>query len=341
MRVLVLGGSWFVGAGVVRAAVARGDEVWVFNRGVTPAVFPARVEVVHGDRTRGEDLAALARHGPWDVVVDVAGAVPAQVRDAALALSPVCSRWVFVSSVSAYTGWPDEAVDETSAVYAADPDADGAPEGVCGPVAYGMLKAGCEAAARREFGPERTIVLRPSVVLGPGEYVGRLPWWLDRARRGGRILAPGRPDQVIQPVDVDDLAAFALWAGENAPGGVYDVAMPEGCATFGSLLRTCLEVTGSTGVLEWVDEEWLQRQPVRQWTEIPLWRPQPGTWAVGTRRAQAQGLVCRPVEDTVARVWDWLSSGGRPVPHPRWRDHGLDPAKEHRLLAAWDALAGA
>lgn len=337
MRILVLGGSWFVGAAVVRAAAVAGHEVTVFNRGHTPSTYPDGVRVVHGDRTDRRDLERLAASGPWDVAVDVAGSVPVQIRDAARVLEPVCGRFVLVSTVSVYRQWPDEPVSETSEVYPAAPDAEGAPAGTSGPVAYGMLKSGCEAAAVREFGAARTLVLRPSVVLGPGEYVGRLPWWLERMRRGGRVLAPGRAERIVQPVDVEDLALFLLHGAEAGIGGTLNVAMPQGSATFGELVSACARVSGSTAEVQWVDEQWLVSQGVRQWTEIPLWRPQPGTWAVDTRRAETAGLHCRPLSQTVERVWSWWEAGGRPVSHPRWDDHGIAPERETALLAAWDA----
>src|SRR4051812_16461596 len=142
MRVLVLGGSWFVGAAVVERAAAAGHEVTVFNRGRTPARFPDGVRLIHGDRTRADDLKALAGQGGWDAAVDVAGSVPVMVRDAARALAGVVERYGFVSTVSTYRDWPAQPVTESSPLHPGDPDAADAPEGVPEPIAYGMLKAG-------------------------------------------------------------------------------------------------------------------------------------------------------------------------------------------------------
>lgn len=166
MRVLVLGGSWFVGTAVVEQAVSAGYEVTVFNRGRTPARFPDGVRLVRGDREDPGSLAELATHGPWDAVIDVAGSVPAVVRDSARALAAVAERYVFVSTVSAYRDWPAEPVTETSPLHDHDPDATAAPPGTPGPIAYGMLKAGCEAAIAREYAEDRRLVVRPGVVLG-------------------------------------------------------------------------------------------------------------------------------------------------------------------------------
>jgi 2'-hydroxyisoflavone reductase len=336
MRILVLGGSWFVGAAMVEQAVTAGHEVTVFNRGRTPASFPPGVAVVHGDRTEHTDLVALAGRGPWDVTVDVAGAVPSVVRDSARALSQVTGCYAFVSTVSAYRDWPNMPVTETSELHPHDPDAAAAPPEVAAPIAYGMLKAGCEAAVEREFGPDRRLVVRPGVVLGPGEYVGRLPWWLTRMARAGRVLAPGRPERGIQPIDVRDLAAFVLDLAGRGGRGVFNVAPPIDRETYGGLLTACANAVGTHPDITWVDEGWLAGQGVRQWTELPLWRIPPGTWALDTAAAAAAGLVCRPLNDTAADVWGWLQAGGSPVPHPRWADHGIDEDKEATLLAAWD-----
>jgi 2'-hydroxyisoflavone reductase len=334
--VLVLGGSWFVGAAVVEQAVAAGHEVTVFNRGRTPATFPNGVQAVRGDRTDQEDLARLASHGSWDAAIDIAGAVPAVVRDSARALSEVAGRYVFVSTVSTYRDWPMEPVTETSPLHPNDPDATAAPEGTPGPIAYGMLKAGCEAAIAREYAPDRRLIVRPGVVLGPGEYVGRVPWWLFRMQRDGRVLAPGRPDRGIQPVDVRDLAAFLLRLTEQSGHGTFNVAPPKDRETYGELLTACAEAVGTSPDITWVDENWLADQGVRQWTELPLWRISAGTWALDTAAAAAAGLSCRPLRETVRDVWAWLASGGAPVPHPRWAEHGIDEARETALLAAWD-----
>jgi nucleoside-diphosphate-sugar epimerase len=336
VRILVLGGSWFVGAAAVEQAAAAGHEVTVFNRGRTPATYPDGVTVTHGDRTNLADLTALAGSGPWDAVVDVAGSVPTMVRDSARALASVAHRYVFVSTVSVYRDWPDRPVIETSSLHVGDPDAGSAQEGTPGPVAYGILKAGCEAAIAREFPADRTLVVRPGVVLGPGEYVGRIPWWLSRMRRGGRVLAPGRPDRSIQPVDVRDLVGFVLAVIQQSGSGIFNAAPAQDRETYGGFLAACAQAVGVTPDVTWVDEHWLAGQGVRQWTELPLWRIAPGTWAMDTVAAQAAGLSCRPLLETVRDVQAWLQSGGAPVPHARWKEHGIDPDKEAAVLAAWD-----
>lgn len=328
MDVLILGGTWFVGRVIAEDAVARGWNVTIFNRGRS-ASPPDGVRVIHGDRESPHDLARLAGSGPWDAVIDVAGTVPTMVRDAARALRPATNTYAFVSSVSAYAGWPAEPVTETSRLNAGDPDRNDEE----GPShTYGAMKVGSETAIHRVFDAHRILVVRPGVVLGPHEYVGRLKWWLNRALRGGQILAPGRPDRLIQPVDVRDLAAFMLDQIANGGAGTYNVAPSADRSTYRDLLVACLAATGGRGELLWIDDEWLAAQDVRQWTELPLWRVSPGTWAMDTAHATAAGLTCRPIADTVHDTWAWLSAGGRAVDHERDADHGIEPAKERKLL---------
>ena len=329
-----MGGSWFLGRALVTAAAEAGHEVTVFNRGRSgPA--PDGAVAVHGDRGSTDDLARLAAQGPFDAVLDSSGQVPNVVLASARALSDA-AHYVFVSSVSAYVGWPVEPLTEESEVLQCPADADGDfgaddPRGY--PTQYGYLKAGCERAVTEVFG-ERTTLLRPGVILGPHEYVGRLPWWLRRVRTGGRVLAPGHPEQSIQVIDVRDVAAFAVHAAERGIGGAFNIAAPP-VATFGSMLEACREVTGSDAEFVWVDDEVLAAQGVRQWTELPLWRTFPGTWRVSAERALATGLTCRPIGRTVADTWAWLESGQAAIAHERAGELGIDPVKEQRVISAW------
>lgn len=189
MRILVLGGTWFLGRAVAQAALGRGWEVSAFNRGRSGSA-PDGVTEIHGDRTVSEDLAALAAHGPWDAVIDTSASelAPRDVLAGAKALEPVAGKYIYVSTVNAYRGWPSEPLTETSEVLDGPADADvdygRLPPGWEGPDwYYGRQKAGAERAALEAFGAERVSVLRPGVILGPGEYIGRLPWWLGRAKR--------------------------------------------------------------------------------------------------------------------------------------------------------------
>ncbi|MFD9816592.1 NAD-dependent epimerase/dehydratase family protein [Streptomyces sp. NPDC059080] len=339
MRVLVLGGTWFLGKEVVRGALRRGWDVATFTRGRSAPDVPGTIPF-RGDRTSLEDLQRLAGHGPWDAVIDTSSSdlPPRDVLLATRTLRDAAARWVHVSTVSVYEGWPHAPLTEDSPLLVCPADADetfGFTGADGSPTEYGFQKAGGERAVTEVFG-DRAVLLRPGVILGPGEYVGRLPWWLNRARRGGPILAPAPAERRIQPVDVRDVAAFALDQAvrETAAGGTaYNVAHPEGI-DFQGFLTACLEVTGSAGSPLWVSAERLLSHHVTQWTELPLWRTHAGAWAVDSAKAVAAGLRCRPIRETVTDTWAWLNAGGRPVSHPRWAKHGIAPEKEEKILAS-------
>ncbi|MEU6475316.1 NAD-dependent epimerase/dehydratase family protein [Streptomyces sp. NPDC047017] len=335
MKILVLGGSWFLGKHIVDAALKRGWAVTTFNRGRSGDVNG--VEPVHGDRTNRADLERLAGQGPWDAVIDTSSSdfPPRDVLAAVTALRPAARRWVHISTVSVYQGWPHQPLTEASPLLDCPPDADDS-YGHTGedgsPTKYGFQKAGGEAAVTEVYGDD-AVLLRPGVILGPGEYVGRLPWWLERAKRGGRILAPAPAEQRIQPVDVRDVATFALDQAASSLSGGFNVAHPEGI-TFRHFLEACLAETGGAGAPVWVEPAVLLDQGVTQWTELPLWRTHAGVWAVDSSRAVEAGLRCRPVAETVRDTWLWWAADGRPVDHPRWAEHGIAEAKEEKILAS-------
>ncbi|WP_128435040.1 NAD-dependent epimerase/dehydratase family protein [Streptomyces cyaneus] len=341
MRILVLGGTWFLGKEIVFGALGRGWEVTTFNRGRSGPDIPG-VNAIHGDRTALGDLRRLSAAGPWDAVLDTSSSElpPRDVLLAARALAGQVDRWVHISTVSVYADWPHHPLTEASPLLDCPPDADDTfgftgPDG--SPTKYGFQKAGGERAVSEALGG-RVVFLRPGVILGPGEYVGRLPWWLARAARGGRILAPSPAERRIQPVDVRDVAAFALdQAADLSAGGAFNVAHPEGL-TFVEFVTACLTATGGAGRPLWAAADDLDRHGVKQWTEMPLWRTHAGVWAVDPSRAVAAGLRCRPLLETIADTWAWLQADGRPVEHPRWAEHGIAPEKEAKILAS---LSGA
>ncbi|MEV6758405.1 NAD-dependent epimerase/dehydratase family protein [Streptomyces sp. NPDC051214] len=336
MRLLVLGGTWFLGEAIVEGALAKGWNVATFNRGRSGPDMP-EVEAVHGDRTVREDLQKLARNGPWDAVVDTSSSelAPRDVRLATAMLRNRARRWVHISTVSVYEGWPHEPLTEESPLLACPADADEA-FGYTGedgsPTKYGFQKAGGERAVAEAFGDE-AVFLRPGVILGPGEYVGRLPWWLKRAQRGGRILAPAPAEQRIQPVDVRDVAAFALRQASGTGSGGFNVAHPDGIS-FADFIDACLLTTKGRGTPAWTDPAVLVQHGVKQWTELPLWRTHAGVWAVDAQRAIDAGLRCRPIPETIRDTWEWWAGHGRPVDHPRRAEHGIAADKEARVLAS-------
>lgn len=336
MRLLVLGGTHFLGRAVVSAALDRQWDVTIFRRG-TSGDAPAGVREVRGDYTDVRSVARLAEHGPWDAVVDTLAFVPRETLAVAGALKDRVQRYVVVSSVSAYQGWPVEPLTEASPVLDCPPDAgpDYGYDGDPGPSTYGFGKAGCERAVSTVFGADRSVVLRPGVILGPHEYVGRLPWWLRRLREGGRVLAPGNPGRAIQPVDVRDVADFALHCAQGV-SGVFNVTGP-GNETFGDFLGSCAGMVAPTGTeLVWASEEFLVSQGIRQWTGLPLWRTYAGAWDVDSSRARSAGLTTRPLAETVRDTWEWLEAESPDLENERAAELGIARDREAAVLAAWD-----
>ncbi|MGW7519198.1 NAD-dependent epimerase/dehydratase family protein [Streptomyces sp. NPDC054796] len=331
MRLLLLGGTEFVGRLVAEEALSRGWEVTVFHRGRHAP--PPGVTALRGDRQGTEDgLTALAE-GEWDAVVDTWSWAPSAVRDAARLLANRVGRYVYVSSRSVYAPPVALGLDEDGPVLDASPDDgdDGAD------VPYARAKRGGELAALDAFG-DRALLVRAGLILGPYENLGRLPWWLARIARGGPVLAPGPRDLGLQYIDARDLARWTADAVERRLSGPYNLVSPPGHATMGELLEECVRVTGSGAELCWTAPETILAAGVEPWTELPVWAPPGEQWDAlfggDVSRALAAGLRCRPVADTVAATWEWLRGlDGPPPVRDGWRA-GLDPDREARVLAA-------
>lgn len=335
MRLLILGGTWFLGRTLIIDALARGWEVTAFSRGKSGQP-PARARHVVGDRTNDADLHRLAEAGPWDAVIDTSAYEPTDVARVTEALADHVDQYVLVSTVSAYRDWPTTAVDESSPLWPSSATfTKDSPELADMTIGgkYGTLKAGCEDAATE--GTRRSLIVRPGVILGPGEYVGRALKLLERAARGGPWLLPAPSDQPIQPVDVRDVSTFLLDSIEARRDGAFNLVAPVGHATYGDLIDTCLDLTGHQAQPVWVDPQWLDEQGVRQWTEIPLWRIPEATWQVDGRRAAETGLRCRPLVDTLRDFKSALDRDGL-IDHPRQSQLGMQPEREAELLAAWE-----
>lgn len=323
----MLGGTEFVGRAFVTEALARGWTVSVFNRGTHDA--PADVTERRGDRTAPDGLSALTT-GRWDVVVDTWSWAPSAVRRAAELLAGRADRYVYVSSRSVYRFPTPPGADEGAPLVEASADD--------GEVEYPQAKAGGERAVTDAFG-DRALLLRAGLILGPHENIGRLPWWLHRIARGGRVLAPGPPDLGLQYIDARDLAAWGLTAAERGLAGPYNLVSPPDHTTTRALLRTCVDVTGADAELHWVDPETVTAAGIEPWTDLPIWVPPGELYDVLHRadvsRAVADGLACRPVEETVADTWAWLQElGGPPPQRPDRPSVGLAPEVEARVLAS-------
>ncbi|EWM65133.1 NAD dependent epimerase/dehydratase [Micromonospora sp. M42] len=329
----MLGGTGFVGGAVVAEAVRRDWQVTVFNRGVHGQAPPG-VHRLRGDRTMPDGLAALAG-GEWDLVVDTWDGAPRAVRDAASALAGAVPHYVYVSSGSVYAPPVELGTGEEAPTVSADPDADDGD--------YPENKAGGELAATREFG-DRALLVRAGLILGPGEDIGRLPWWLNRIARGGDVLAPGPRDLPIQYVDVRDLANWLLDRGAEGVGGAYNVIGRTGHTTMGELLDAAVAATGSDATLRWAAPEPILAAGVVPWNDLPVWVPRGARVplvAGAERRAGVRGGAGLPAGDRDGRrTWRWLREVGQ-VParagRPARAPVGLAPEREATLLATLPA----
>jgi 2'-hydroxyisoflavone reductase len=335
MRILIIGGGIFLGRALLDAALACGHVVSVFNRGRSRQVWPQGVAVLNGDR-RG-DLAPLVAAGPWDAVIDTCGYCPADVLPTARALG-ACQRYLFVSSVSAYAVHAEPGLREDAALASADGLA--ADAAITGET-YGPLKAECERVLSRELGA-RLLVVRPGLIVGPGDPTGRFSYWPWRAAAGGAMLVPEAPAGApLQVIDVRDLAGWMVELLEQGAGGSFNAIGPAGGAAplgWPELIAACRRAAMAAGHAPaeavTVREDLLVREKVGPWNELPLWLPASdpefaGFMSVDIDRAAAHGLRTRPIEDTARDV----VAEGLPPPDDRRRAGKLTPEREAQLLA--------
>jgi 2'-hydroxyisoflavone reductase len=320
VRLLVLGGTKFLGRHAVDSALAAGHDVTIFTRGQTnPELFP-EVEHLVGDRDG--DLDALAGRS-WDGVVDTSGYVPRVVRQSAELLRGAVGRYVFVSSISVYDDF-SEPVDESSPVAQLE---DPATEKIM--EAYGALKAACEDVVEEVYG-ERSARVRAGLIVGPYDPTDRFTYWPRRIALGGDVLGPGNPDAPVQFVDARDLARWLVELALNGPGGTFNATGPAEPLTFAQLLERARDAVGSDASVVWVDDQHVLAAEVQPWTELPLWLPgdeYAGMARADIGRALAAGLTFRPVEETVVDTlaWDRSVPGDRPT---------LAHDREQEILAA-------
>jgi nucleoside-diphosphate-sugar epimerase len=326
MRLLILGGTIFLGRHVAAEALRRGHEVTVFHRGRHGTdLFAGEAEHLIGDR--GGDLSALEGRA-WHAAIDTSGYQPADVAASSSLLARAGAEHLgFVSTCNVYPTWPAEAVSEDTPVWTEGDD-------------YGPNKAACEREAEAAL-PGRVSAYRAGLLCGPHDNVFRLPWWVQRIGHGGEVLAPGDPDRTVQLVDARDLAAWFVDRAERREAGVFNATVPAGRTTMREVLEAAVAATGSDARLTWVPDDALAAAGVEPWTELPLWLPEadgPGTWQVDASRAEAAGLRARPVAETVADVWAWLQAGGAEAEGEDWLSpnaaRGLAPEKEREVLAA-------
>ena len=328
MKLLVIGGTRFLGRHFVQAALERGHTLTLFNRGRTsPELFPG-VERIQGDRDEG--LGALAGR-TWDAVLDPSGYYPRVVGASAAALAGRTGFYAFVSSISAYASPMVPGADESAPLATlADPKV----EEITGET-YGGLKAACEREVTRAFG-EQSLVVRPGLIVGPHDTTDRFPYWPRRLARGGEVLAPGDRGQAVQVIDVRDLAVWMLAMIERGSGGTYNATGPAEPLTFGDVLERIRTALGAVATITWVEGAFLLERGVQPWTELPLWVPpeDAGLDEVSIQRALAAGLRFRPLADTARDTLAW--DLGRPE-ETRASSPALRPEREAELLRAWHA----
>jgi 2'-hydroxyisoflavone reductase len=327
MRLLVLGGTHFLGRHVVTAAIERGHDVATFTRGVSGEP-PQGARPLHGDRDDPDALPrALSGWAP-ELVVDTSCQTRAAARNAAAALSGV-SGYAFVSSLNAYRGWPPGPVgpEDTEPVWDTEDDD------------YGPNKAYAERVLGAAVG-EGFLTARAGLIVGPYDNIHRLGWWLERIAEGGRVVVPAEGlDQPIAVVDARDLAGWLVEMAERGTGGSVNATGPAGMTTLGGLLDACREVTGGDAAWVPVAEADLLAAGVQEWVHLPLWLQRDvarTAWDVDTTRARELGLPVRPLQETVADTWAWLQTHGRPpmAPMAHRPEPGLPPELEAHLLAA-------
>lgn len=333
-KLLVLGGTNFIGVHLVPAAQAAGFEVTLFTRGKTnPQLFPD-VEKLVGDRDPevGEGLKALEGR-KFDAVIDTSGHVPRHMKASYAILKDNASYYCFVSSLSAYAGHDTVGADETDPLAPLEEES----EDYRGH-AFGPLKALCEAAAQEAF-PGRCAIVRPGLIVGPPDKSDRFTYWVARLDRGGEVLAPGDPSDPIMIIDVRDLAEWLVRLAVAAKPGVFNAIGPDRPLTIGELIDTCKKVSGKESTLHWASAEFLAGQGVAPWTDLPVWIPPTEPMRGFHRRSIAAaldaGLTFRPLEDTVKTTLEWW----RTLPPERRAKPrmGLTPEREAAVLEALKA----
>jgi 2'-hydroxyisoflavone reductase len=328
MRLLILGGTVFLGRHLVEAALARGHTVTLFHRGQhNPELFP-EVEKLHGDRT--VDLSAL-RGRRWDAAIDTCGYVPRVVRASAELLAGAVDHYTFISSISVYPHFRSLGLDERAAVGTLE---DPTVEEVTGET-YGPLKALCEQAAEQAM-PGRALIIRPGLIVGPHDPTDRFTYWPHRVAQGGEVLVPGRSERHTQIIDARDLAEWTLRMVEARRTGVYNATGPDYDLTIGRLFDVCRDVSGGDARFTWVAEGFLGEKELGPWIELPLWIPESDADMVGfadvdCARAIAAGLTFRDLAATVRDTLAWDAT--RPPDH-EWHA-GLKPQREAQLLRDW------
>ncbi|HTP11498.1 MAG TPA: SDR family oxidoreductase [Anaerolineae bacterium] len=325
MNLLIIGGTRFVGRHLVEVALARGHTITLFNRGQSNPDLFLQVEQLHGDR--GADLSPL-KDRSWDAVIDTCGYVPRIVRLSAQALVGHTDRYVFISTVSVYAEDNPRGMDENSPLATLK---DESVEDVTGEN-YGGLKVLCEKAVEQAY-PDRALIIRPGLIVGPHDPTDRFTYWPWRIAQGGEVLAPGNPDQLQQIIDVRDLAQWIVQMVEAKRTGIFNAVGPDYTLTTRRMLEACVTVCNPQAQLTWLSESFLLEHKVEPWSEMPVWVPEKESAMDTCSNAHAisAGLKFRSIEETIRDTLAWAKT--RPADHV-WRA-GMKPEREAELLREW------
>ena len=339
LRILILGGTGFTGPYQVKYALSRGHKVTTFNRGKThPGELPAEVEQLTGDRNGKLDA---LKNRQWDVVIDNPTTVPAWVRDAAQILKGNVERYVFISTISVY-GEVKTGVDETAPTEkyeGADPYKETI-EAVraSGFKTYGSLKALSEKEAEKWF-PGKALIVRPGLIVGPGDESDRFTYWPVRIEKGGEVLAPGTPDDPIQYIDARDLAEWVIRMAEQGTVGTFNATGPNYKLTMGKMLNEIKSAIKSNATFTWAPADFLRAQKVRAWSDMPTWVPPIGDSIgfsqINVQKAIGKGLTFRSIGDTTKVTLQWFH---KQTPERQAKlKSGLTAEREAAVLAAFHA----
>lgn len=331
LTILIMGGTGFLGPHIVETATKHGHTLTLFNRGKThPGLFP-NIEQLHGDRKT--DISAL-KDRKWDVVIDTSAYIPADVTRSTTLLAPNIGQYILISTVSVYAKMDKIGMDESAPVATTDaPDAEKVTN-----ENYGALKALCESVAMKVL-PDRTTVIRPGLIVGPGDPTDRFTYWPVRVARGGEVLAPGTPKDFTQFIDGRDLADFIVLCAEKKTLGTFNADAQAGSITMGRLLDTCKNVSKSNATFTWVDANFLEKEKVSPWSDMPAWIPAEGDDAafgrVSSAKAKGAGLNYRPLNDTVRDTLAWFKT--EPAEHQAKLKSGITAEREAEVLKDWHA----
>jgi 2'-hydroxyisoflavone reductase len=343
LRILILGGTGFTGPHQVRYALARGHQLTLFNRGRRPKEWPAPVEELVGDRNTG-DLKSLEGTREWDVCIDNPTTLPFWARDAGQVLKGRVKQYVFISTLSVYAS--DKAVgqDEAAplAVYKGQDAMKETQQTLRADVEglYGPLKVLSEKEAEKHF-PGRVTIIRPGLIVGPGDESDRFTYWPVRLDRGGKVLAPGDGSDPVQFVDARDLAEWTIRVVEARSLGTFNAMGPATTLTMKGMVDGISNAIGSKATPVWAPAAFLEQQKVGAWGDMPVWIPAQGDTAGANRRtngkAIAAGLTFRPLDVTARETLAWF----RTLPGDRQKElrAGIKPEREQEVLAALEAAA--